>query len=357
MNVHVLLNNGKYDEFMDRKIKDITIGFIPIEHKQATTNNTITTVSRTKKDNMSTVKKIFSNDTLVKYFIDNNIEATNRYESKLIHYVCMFSSFEMVKYIIDTYIEKGLDIECKDKNRFTPLHYICLSTSEDSIKYMLDIYEEKNLELDILDPYPYKTHFQMNPIHIICCYCSLNSIKYIIEIYLKRGKNLEECTYYDCDVFSPLHLICYYSDTFDKIKYIIDVYLENGYDIDKKSWGYWIRPIHLLCQLNKPFDAIKYLVDKYVENNINFDEDKLLIYYAIEYHRDERVIKYIIDTYLENNFNLDICRDEGKPIHYICRYSSLDIIKYIFHIYIDKGYDFDTRDKKGFRPLDYICQK
>jgi hypothetical protein len=71
-----LLKENKFDEFINTNIKDITIN-----HNQIGNIN------------------MFKNDTLVKYFIDNNIEFTNGINSKLIHFICRYSSSEMIKYI------------------------------------------------------------------------------------------------------------------------------------------------------------------------------------------------------------------------------------------------------------------
>lgn len=106
--------------------------------------------------NNSNAKIIFTNNELVKYFIDNNIDAFN-YSNywRLIHYVCRYSinspkGIEMIKYILDIYLKKYYKIDYITNDGWAPIHFICRyapNTQEgiDLVKYIFNIYKEHNL--------------------------------------------------------------------------------------------------------------------------------------------------------------------------------------------------------------------
>ena len=64
---------------------------------------------------------------------------------------------------------------------------------------------------------------------------------------------------------------------------------------------------------------------------------------------DDAVLKYIID----NNENLEIANKHGwRLVHYVSRYSSLEIIKYI----ISKNVDLEASTNSGQTPIHLICK-
>jgi hypothetical protein len=171
-----LLNENKFDEFINTNIKDISINYNEIENIN-----------------------IFKNDILVKYFIDNNIKfTTNIINSKLIHFICRYSSPEMIKYILNIYVEKNLDLECETNLKSKPIHFICQHSTPEMIKYILDIYVEKGLNLEC------ETIYKMKPIHFICQNSTPEMIKYILDIY--KSQNLEYKQYLGRSLVSKLRL-------------------------------------------------------------------------------------------------------------------------------------------------------
>ena len=72
------------------------------------------------------------------------------------------------------------------------------------------------------------------------------------------------------------------------------------------------------------------------------------IHYICRYSNPE-LIKYIIDK----DIDLECVANDGwKPIHFICFYSTPEMIKYI----IDKGVDLECATNLGMKPIHYICQ-
>ena len=76
--------------------------------------------------NIQNLTKIFlKNNNLIKFCIDNNINFINNINMNIIHFICKYSTFEMIKYIIDIYIENNYNLECEndDKNKPSDIIY------------------------------------------------------------------------------------------------------------------------------------------------------------------------------------------------------------------------------------------
>ncbi len=143
---------------------------------------------------------IFKNNKIMKLIIDKHNISPDANNSKPIHFICLYSTPEMIKYIID----KGVDLEATGNKNWKPIHFICRYSTPEMIKYIID----KGVDLEATDNVNWK------PIHNICRYSTPEMIKYIID----KGVNLEAMTN---DNWKPIHLICQFS-TPEMKKYIID---------------------------------------------------------------------------------------------------------------------------------------
>ena len=129
------LNDGKISEL----IKYISVyDLFSIEYKEILQNT-------------------FKNNEITKILIDKSVVIINNLGRKLIHYVCMWSTPEMIKYIID----KEVDLECSDIEKSRPIHYICTWSTPEMIKYIID----KGVDLECSDIN------KMRPVHLICICC------------------------------------------------------------------------------------------------------------------------------------------------------------------------------------------
>ena len=68
------------------------------------------------------------------YLDTEDLECIDNNNWRPIHYICKFSTPEMIKYIID----KGVDLECKTNENWRPIHYICSYSTPEMIKYIID---------------------------------------------------------------------------------------------------------------------------------------------------------------------------------------------------------------------------
>ena len=202
--------------------------------------------------------KLLKNNDLVKILFDHQINIDNKNNLLLIHYICIYSTPEMIKYIID----KGVDLECTTTGGWKPIHYICRYSTPEMIQYIID----KGVDLECSDNEGWK------PIHFICRYSTLEMIQYIID----KGVDLE-CT--TNDKWKPIHFICQYS-TPDMIKYIID----KGVDLECTDNNGW-KPIHSICNISTP-EMFKYIIDKgvnttttilkYKNKNVNYNLNDII---------------------------------------------------------------------------------
>ncbi len=94
---------------------------------------------------------------------------------------------------------------------------------------------------------------------------------------------------------------------------------------------------------------IDYLNELNILNNqMSYDTKLRPIHFICRYSTPE-IIKYTIDK----GVNLEVSTiDNWRPIHYICSYSTPEMIKYI----TDKGVDLEVSNKNNWRPIHFICR-
>jgi ankyrin repeat protein len=234
------------------------------------------------------VKQFFifygKNDSKVKKFIDNckNLEFILTYGKRLIHYVCEFCSFEMIKYLAN----KGVNLEVYDNFGITPIFVLCEYSSLESLKFFAD--KGVNFSIETNRFYEETNHFTV--LHSACLSKSLEKVKFLIDIV---GIPLPEI--YNDD-FSIMHFIAKYSS----------------------------------------YEIFKYFESKGFDANLNYyDITPLLV--AIEHSNDNNLIKYLIDS----NKDFEIRNEDDYDLVQIaCINFDFVIMKYLY----DKGYNFDTLD-------------
>ena len=93
---------------------------------------------------------------IMKHIIDNcldlNVEVDAGYDfisTRLIHLFCKYANPELIQYLID----KGVELECPNKDGYYPLHLICRCSTPSMIKYIIakgvDI--KSNPKIDLIE--------------------------------------------------------------------------------------------------------------------------------------------------------------------------------------------------------------
>ena len=156
-------------------------------------------------------------DKIIKHIIDNieDIEEQDECNQRLIHFVCRYSSPEMIRYIID----KGVNLEVETQNNWYPnwypIHFVCKHSTPEMIRYIID----KGVNLEV------ETQSNWRPIHIICRYSTPEMIRYIID---KGVSLLCRITKYDgiSLLYDPIDLIHFHNSNIDeKEKRTLKIYM------------------------------------------------------------------------------------------------------------------------------------
>lgn len=122
--------------------------------------------------NTSLIKKI------IKMCFENNFNfelTTTKEKWQIIHVLCMYGKYDIVKYIIKNYITHNILINSNTLGDYKIIHHICVHGSEKSIKYVIDIYIKLHLSLEC------EAIHQIRPIHAICMRSSPSILKYLLN--------------------------------------------------------------------------------------------------------------------------------------------------------------------------------
>jgi hypothetical protein len=116
---------------------------------------------------------IFKNNTIMKLIIDKTIDLENedQYGYRPIHYICQYSTPEMIKYIID----KGVNLESKTNEGMRPIHLICRFSTQEIIDYILS----KGVNHECLTNNDYDIQFMYD--------LNINREKNVKTIYFKEN--------------------------------------------------------------------------------------------------------------------------------------------------------------------------
>lgn len=265
------------------------------------------------------------NENIIKYIIDsvNDFNFTFSDGSLMpIHFICKYSSPEVIRYIID----KGIGLESETKDSWRPIHFICKHSNPEMIKYIID----KGVDLEC------ETKRGWKPIHLICRWSTLEMIQYIID----KNVDLESETLYEG--FKPIHIVAIRGNS-DMIRYIFD----RNVDLESAIKNGW-KTVHLLCKWAN-LDIIQYIVDKGIIDleSRTLNEDLRPIHIAT-INTNFELVQYLISrgVNLEAEDNLKF-----RPIHYSCRFSTPEIIQYI----IEQGVNLEAETINKWKPIHFIC--
>lgn len=232
---------------------------------------------------------ILNNDEF-KVFVDKcvNLECTDEYEKRIIHYVCACGNYEMLEYLVN----KNVDIFCANDAGEQPIHTACMNNLE-MVKYLVS----RGADLHSV------TGDGMHPIHFACCSEKVDNVIQIVKYLLENGADIN-CT--NDDNCRPIH----FAINMGSIE-LLKLFIDYGADLNcSDSYNY--RIIHFACRGgDKSLELIKFLISHNVE--------------------------------LE-------CTDMNlwQPIHYACSTNALELVK----LFISKGVDTEKKSINGKLPSD-----
>lgn len=143
------------------------------------------------------------------------------------------------------------------------------------------------------------------------------------------------------------------------VQNVIKYYIDNNYNIhySNKHNNYIIHNI-----AKRTFQELTdFLIDFYVEHNLPlniFDKNKWnLIHHISKNFNNDHITKKLLTIFIDKKYSFyyDYC--DFQIIHFITKYSSIDVIHFTLDLYIKEGYNLDCRDIKGNTPFNYIINK
>lgn len=228
---------------------------------------------------------IFLDNTLIQYILDHSelLEKENNIMQP-IHYLCRYSTPEMIKYIID----KGVNLECEVDGGIRPIHYLCRFSTPEMIKYIID--QGVNLECETKD--------KIRPIFLICKFSTPEMLRYIIE----KGADMEK-NFFDLKI---IYLLIRTS-SLESIQYIVEKGIDLEYENDNK-----IKPIHQACSDSTP-EIIQYIVDQGVNLECETKSGWRPIHFLCKKSTPE-MIRYVVEKGVDLH-----CKNmyQKKPIDYL----------------------------------------
>ncbi|MBP5427325.1 MAG: ankyrin repeat domain-containing protein [Clostridiales bacterium] len=235
-----------------------------------------------------------------------------------IHYACKFGHLDVVKYLLD----KGSDIESKGQGDYTPLYVASYNNKVEVAKYLL----ENGANVNACDMYH-------NSI-----LSNTTSNAEIVELLLEYGADIES---YDSIGFKPLHNACLLGSV-DSVKLL----LEHGANVEDKTLNNQ-ESIHLIQNKEKAYLLLKYGADINVKST--WGETVLLS--ACAYSKSCDYVKFLLDNGADIN-SVDCC-GYTPLISAIISYSPDEgIIKLL----LDHGADANIKDIYGKYALDYALE-
>ena len=257
---------------------------------------------------------IYSTSEIIKYIIDKNVdlEASTLYGFKPFHYICQQSNLDMIKYIFN----KGCDITSKTTWGNTAIEMICKNKNItiEMLEYIIDIGCDITSAIDFIGSNKFLTPtiFQYiidkgqhnikslknnKIIFDICSYSTIEMIQYIFD----KGANINSTSN---SGMQPIHYICRREDlTVEIFQYIINKGA-NKEAITDNGW----RPINFICQYSSNLDIIKYIINKFCLNYFdvflnnpkhNLRENKIYLKeYEILIKKHEEELEYLDNKYL-----------------------------------------------------------
>lgn len=229
---------------------------------------------------------------IIKYLIENcNFEPetrpVNKYKLQLINLVIMYSTSEIIKFIID--------------NKFDVMH--------DSIFEKLSEKKMDDIFIYLID-----TQINLKLVNYIIKKCNRIVIIHTIKkkLFLEHpDKNGKETIH---------HLLKHHFSDSELITLLIDAGVNLECFDNKKR-----RPIHYAIRYSKP-EVIKYVIQKGVKLTCKDNKGLQPIHYAIKYSATE-----VIDHIIQKGIKLTCKDNEGlQPIHYSIIYARSKIFKHIF---------------------------
>ncbi|WP_353281769.1 ankyrin repeat domain-containing protein [Wolbachia endosymbiont (group B) of Horisme vitalbata] len=256
--------------------------------------------------------------------------------------------------IVDYFVGKGADVNSQDEDGMSPLHYAVDSDHSNIVEYLAEKRAKINLQnrsgmgplhfaakdgrLNIVEclirkgaDVNLKDENDMSPLHFATVYGYLDVVEYLIiqgAIIEPRNK----------DGMSPLHSAALYGDSG-----IVKCLVEKGADVNLQDKN-GISPLHFAAKDGR-LNIVECLVGKGADVNLQDKNYMSPLHFAVIYGHLDIVQYLIIQGVIIEPRN----KDGMSPLHSAALYGDSGIVKCL----VEKGADVNLQDKNGISPLHF----
>jgi len=237
----------------------------------------------------------------------------NKENITILHYTCKNEhNLKFIKLLI----EKGADVNVKDKDGKTPLFYACKNKNGFEIAKLLI---EKGADINIKGGYDEET--------LIKYALENENGSKIVKLLIEKGADVN--VKYDYDKKTLLHTACKNKNGFENVKYLI----EKGADVNVKDKD-GKTSLFYACKNKNGFEIAKYLIQKGADVNVKDKDNNTLLMYA-SYYADVNFVKLLVSkgadyknvsVFYPESWNKDTFY--GNLISITINENKLDILKY-----------------------------
>jgi len=269
----------------------------------------------------------YSNLNIVKYLIERGarIDVKDKEGNGVLHYAVNGGNWDIIKYFVE---EMGVGVNEKNKEKVTPLHLACENPNYKIIEYLV----EKGADVNAKDK---KGN---TPLHYLVGreFCDLKIVKFLIKSGAKvNAKNKEGDT--------PLHLAVVNCKP-DVVKYLIS----SGADVNAKNEDGEIP----LCEaVGSGIEMVKLLVSNGAKVNIKMKGVGLGPLHMAVFTEDFEVVKYLVEHGADVDSGGHWWKlEKTTPLLLAAEKGNLKIVKYL----IEHGAKVDGKYRsKWYNEVEY----
>lgn len=261
--------------------------------------------NQTESELLQKLKAILSTDPTV-------IHETDEWGFQLIRLAVRNRSLAFCKLLIDTNIHL---VQTADASGWLPIHYACLNSDFDTVKYLLHLYPESIHIPNGVGEYPMSMLLD-------CRYKHQPPLLEMIRFLLKQSHRIGATRDHNGD--QPLHLACRYYCTLPIVKLVFDSYPEAIYKMNSNN----NTPLDIVLVHNRS-DTVSFL-DTQLKSVRSVNEQ----YPIHRVLRNQTVSAGAITLIVkEHPSSIQVSDHQGNsPLHIACQISKLDIVRILVEV-------------------------
>ncbi|EFX82937.1 hypothetical protein DAPPUDRAFT_315977 [Daphnia pulex] len=196
--------------------------------------------------------------------------------------------------IINLFVEKGIDFNCKDKNGFNALTLLCENYENENLIDIIRLFIQKGIDVNCKDEYG------RNALILVCENYGKENLIDIIRLLIENGIDINCKT--NCSI-NALTILCTWYQNANLID-IIRLFIENGIDINCQT-KYGRNALTILCENYKNenlIDITRLLIENEIDINSKQEYGRNALTLLCEKYKNENYIEVI--TLIKSGFKV-----------------------------------------------------